>query len=86
MKRDAVKLALQDWKSKWIPAILEYGRNCRGNFLESAQKEYEGMLIVIGPSLNEPMHNSDMTITPIYVELIAAYNNDCLTLNTLRTE
>ena len=44
-KQDVFKVALSDWKTKWVPAVLQYSHQSTGKaatlFLQ-AQKAYEG--------------------------------------------
>ena len=41
-KRDHFKLALADWQTKWIPAILQCGET-RGNLRQTADKAFLGI-------------------------------------------
>ena len=41
-KRDTFKLALADWQTKWVPAILQYGET-RGNLKQKADKAFLGI-------------------------------------------
>jgi hypothetical protein len=41
-KKDTFKLALADWQTKWIPAILQCGET-RGNLRQNADKAFLGI-------------------------------------------
>ena len=44
-KRGAFTAALQDWSTKWVPAILEYSNTVAGKkaaLLSETRKAYEG--------------------------------------------
>ena len=45
-KRDSFKQALQSWKDIWVPTLLEYGSHLHENIYDSAQKMFEGILVV----------------------------------------
>lgn len=45
-KRDSFKQGLQSWKDIWVPTLLEYGSHLHENIYDSAQKMFEGILVV----------------------------------------
>ena len=45
-KRYSFKQALQSWKDIWVPTLLEYGSHLHENIYDSAQKMFEGILVV----------------------------------------
>jgi hypothetical protein len=40
-KRDVIKAATEDWKSKWTPAILAYVKTLKGKAIKTALRVLE---------------------------------------------